>query len=221
MRSCAPGDRGERILLAVWPMQKTPAFSEPSGGQMHRRIMIWTTLAAFFIATVPLPGSVAEARNRTPGNLSVPIAGTVDGVAGTLSGSYSISRFARSGNQLVAIGTLTATVSDATGGILRSIVTPLIVPVTPTAVPAVASASEITIAAVCPVLHLELGPLDLDLLGLVVHLDQVVLDITAVSGPGNLLGNLLCAITGLLDPGGSLGRLVLLLNQLLDVLGNL
>jgi len=30
----------------------------------------------------------------------------------------------------------------------------------------------------CRILHLELGPLDLDLLGLVVHLDRVVLDIT-------------------------------------------
>ena len=67
----------------------------------------------------------------------------------------------------------------------------------------------------------QLGPLDLDLLGLVVHLDRVVLDITAESGPGNLLGNLLCAITGLLDPAGPLGPLVNLLNQLLDILGNL
>ena len=48
-------------------------------------------------------------------------------------------------------------------------------------------------------LHLELGPLDLDLLGLVVHLDPVHLDITAVPGAGNLLGNLLCAVAGLLD----------------------
>lgn len=49
------------------------------------------------------------------------------------------------------------------------------------------------------ILHLELGPLDLNLLGLVIHLDRVVLDITAVPGSGNLLGNLLCAIAGLLD----------------------
>src|SRR5512144_1772845 len=53
--------------------------------------------------------------------------------------------------------------------------------------------------AVCPILHLDLGPLDLNLLGLRVHLDRVVLDITAEPGPRNLLGNLLCAIAGLLD----------------------
>ena len=51
-------------------------------------------------------------------------------------------------------------------------------------------------------LHLVLGPLDLDLLGLVVHLDKVVLDITAVPGAGALLGNLLCAVVGLLDGTG-------------------
>jgi hypothetical protein len=75
--------------------------------------------------------------------------------------------------------------------------------------------------ATCEVLHLTLGPLDLDLLGLVVHLDRVVLNIDAQSGPGNLLGNLLCAVAGLLDGGlqGALGRLVDLLNRILGQLG--
>jgi len=76
-------------------------------------------------------------------------------------------------------------------------------------------------AAACDVLHLVLGPLDLDLLGLQVHLDKVVLDIVAATGAGNLLGNLLCAITGLLDGGplaGLLGQLNDLLGQILDAL---
>jgi len=51
----------------------------------------------------------------------------------------------------------------------------------------------------CRILHLVLGPLNLNLLGLKVHLNRVVLDITAQSGPGNLLGNLLCAVAHLLD----------------------
>ncbi|RRJ31563.1 hypothetical protein [Halocatena pleomorpha] len=51
------------------------------------------------------------------------------------------------------------------------------------------------------VLHLDLEGLFLDLLGLEVDLDEVVLDITAVSGPENLLGNLLSAVAGLLDDG--------------------
>ena len=72
--------------------------------------------------------------------------------------------------------------------------------------------------ATCDILHLVLGPLDLDLLGLQVHLDRVVLNIVAVSGAGNLLGNLLCAVAGLLDGGlsGQLGQLTNLLNQILQ-----
>jgi hypothetical protein len=48
-----------------------------------------------------------------------------------------------------------------------------------------------------------LGPLNLDLLGLVVTLNQVNLVINAVPGAGNLLGNLLCAVAGLLNGGGT------------------
>ena len=71
----------------------------------------------------------------------------------------------------------------------------------------------------CEILHLELGPIDLNLLGLVVHVDRIVIDITAQPGPGNLLGNLLCAIAGLLDqPGAPLDIIQDLLNSLLDLL---
>ena len=84
--------------------------------------------------------------------------------------------------------------------------------------PATTARTAAEAAAVCDILHLVLGPLDLDLLGLVVHLDKVVLDIVAVSGAGNLLGNLLCAVAGLLDGGlgGLLNQLIALLNDILD-----
>ena len=75
--------------------------------------------------------------------------------------------------------------------------------------------------ATCDILHLVLGPLDLDLLGLQVHLDRVVLNVDAAPGAGNLLGNLLCAVAGLLDGtglGGILGRITNLLNQILGQL---
>jgi hypothetical protein len=70
----------------------------------------------------------------------------------------------------------------------------------------------------CAILHLELGPLDLTLLGLNVHLDNcrngpITLDITAVTGAGNLLGNLLCELLG-----GNLLGLNLTLQQILDLL---
>jgi hypothetical protein len=72
-------------------------------------------------------------------------------------------------------------------------------------------------ARTCSVLHLTLGPLDLNLLGLTVHLDRVVLNIDAQSGSGNLLGNLLCSVAGLLD-GGPLSQLSGLLNRILGLL---
>ena len=70
-------------------------------------------------------------------------------------------------------------------------------------------------------MNLVLGPLDLNLFGLTVHLNQVVLNITAVSGAGNLLGNLLCAVANLLNGSnlsGVLNQLVTLLNQILSAL---
>ena len=44
----------------------------------------------------------------------------------------------------------------------------------------------------CQVLHLILGPLHLELLGLVADLNKIVLDLTAV--PGTLLGNIFCQL---------------------------
>lgn len=75
----------------------------------------------------------------------------------------------------------------------------------------------------CSVLTLDLGPLNLNLLGLVVDLAPVHLNVTAVPGAGNLLGNLVCAVAHLLDSsggtGGALNGVSALLNSLLSRLG--
>ena len=65
-----------------------------------------------------------------------------------------------------------------------------------------------------------LGPLDLNLLGLKVHLNRVVLNIEADPGAGALLGNLLCAVAGLLDGPSLLEQLRLsnVLNRILSIL---
>ena len=77
-------------------------------------------------------------------------------------------------------------------------------------------------ASSCSVLHLVLGPLDLNLLGLAVHLNRVVLDITAIPGAGNLLGNLLCAVANLLNNTSptlaDLYKLSSLLSQIIGLL---
>jgi len=67
--------------------------------------------------------------------------------------------------------------------------------------------------AVCPILGLRLQPTDLNLLGLVVHLDTVAIAIAAEQG--QLLGNLLCAVAGLLDSPPALAAA---LNQVANAL---
>ena len=64
----------------------------------------------------------------------------------------------------------------------------------------------------------------MDILGLVVDLNQVVLKVIATSGAGQLLGNLLCAVAGLLDGGplaGLLPQVQALLNRILAIVGPL
>ena len=114
----------------------------------------------------------------------------------------------------MASGIVTGTLVDENGvstAVIRTVTLPVTTGGTATTLAAQAAAS-------CDILHLELGPLDLDLFGLTVHLDRVVLDITAVPGAGNLLGNLLCAVTNLLNGGGVLTQIAGLLNQILDLL---
>ncbi len=71
--------------------------------------------------------------------------------------------------------------------------------------------------ATCQVLNLTLGPLHLNLLGLGIDLNQVVLNITA-NPAGGLLGQLLCDLAGPGVIGGPLDAIIGLLNQILAAL---
>ena len=169
-------------------------------------LAVLVTLVGSLLA-IPAADALAQSSDPNRNRLEVPVSGTVETV-NTLTGTFAISRFAIQDGQLMAVGQLTATVTNAAGAVVQTIVSNIAVPV-------------FNATGTCEILNLVLGPLDLQLLGLEVHLDQVVLNITAVPGAGNLLGNLLCAIAGLLD-GGVLGQqLVNLLNQLLGVLAGL
>jgi hypothetical protein len=82
-----------------------------------------------------------------------------------------------------------------------------------------ASAAQLPpIAGACQILNLRLGPINLNLLGLVVRTNAINVRIDAVPGNGNLLGNLLCGITNALNPGSLTGiqnTLTQILNALL------
>ena len=160
------------------------------------------------IATLSAIAPAAAQANRSAAGIEIPVVST--GTSAVFNGVFTLRAFVPTADGVAAAGTLTGVATPA-GGIPTSIFRNVLVPVTignpaPTAIG----------AAACGILHLDLGPLFLDLLGLQIDLSQVVLDIVAQPGAGNLLGNLLCAVTGLLDSPGGLARL---LNQILGILG--
>ena len=166
-----------------------------------KRLALATLL--FFTAGLLTP-AIAAAQNQAPApasRISIPVTGAGGGA--TFSGVFQLQKFAtKSAGQVVATGLLTGVVTTAAG-------------VTTSVARTVSLPTAIT-QATCEILHLDLGPLSLDLLGLQIDLSQIVLDITAESGAGNLLGNLLCAVANLLNnPSG----LVDLLNRILAALG--
>ena len=161
-------------------------------------------LAALMVCAVSLgAASTASAQGAAvPATKKVAMTGTNKGK--NFVGTYTIQRFETRSGKLYAVGTLTGKLKNRR--VSRSNV----------AIPAALTGDDGASAAqaACDILHLTLGPLDLNLLGLRVQLNQVNLDITAVPGDGNLLGNLLCALTGLLNQNG-------LLTQLQNLVGGL
>jgi hypothetical protein len=76
------------------------------------------------------------------------------------------------------------------------------------------------------VLNLSLGPVDLNLLGLDVHLDNcnngpVTVAIGAQGGPGKLLGNLINGLSHLLDSNAAVGALLNKINQIAGAIDRL
>ena len=165
-------------------------------------------LATLFLVAAPIGVSAASQATRATNIINnIPVRGET-AAGGIFRGDLDLVRFRVIDGTLMAVGDLTGTLRNSVGDVIGSITDQRVrLPVT---------LGSITS---CDILRLRLGPLDLDLLGLQVHLDRIVLDITAQAGPGNLLGNLLCAIAGLLDQGLNLnGILADLLNAVLGVL---
>jgi hypothetical protein len=179
-------------------------------------------LAALMVCAVSLgaagTASAAQEPPKTPLTKKVKVTGTKG-----FKGTYTIDRFARRGGKLVAIGTLKGTMRKR-GATLRVTRKNVRMPAAVTgAGAATAKASQDPLPPLpggqsCQVLALDLGPINLNLLGLVVRTNEIQLRIDAVQGPGNLLGNLLCAITGILNPTGALGQLTGATNNLASAL---
>ncbi|MHA3836409.1 ABC transporter substrate-binding protein [Terrabacter sp. AAH1] len=157
-------------------------------------------------SAAPSAAPTAAPAATTPRATAAPIPLTLPlGALGTFTGQLTPTGFINQNGTLALVSQLTGNVTSPTG-----VVTPISQTVTTTVQNAAATAGS------CQILDLVLGPLDLNLLGVQVHLDTVHLNITAQQGPGNLLGNLLCAVAGLLD-GTGINGLAALLNRLLGL----
>jgi hypothetical protein len=163
----------------------------------------------------------AHATARNSGNYTSRVFGTWRN--GTVRGSFVPVRSLTRNHQTFVQGNLTAKVRRASGKLVGVATRrDLTIPVkAPGAQMGTAAAGQ-TQQATCSVLHLVLGPLNLNLLGLRVHLNTVRLNITAIPGAGNLLGNLLCAVTHLLDnTSPSLLNILQLSNVLNRIIGSI
>jgi len=176
---------------------------------IKRSLTLFVALVAIFMSAIA-GAVVADAKPRQATPTAIPITGS--DADQTFTGVLNVTRFSASNGALTAIGTLTGNVTDTVTGVVTPVTQAVSVPV-----------QLDPSSGTCQILNLVLGPLHLDLLGLVIDLNQVVLTITAVPGPGNLLGNLLCAVAGLLDGPTGVNAIVTqiaaLLNQLLGALG--
>lgn len=155
--------------------------------------------AASVVSVAVLAAPVAAVAQPTPAQTrvttlnSAPVTGASQN-GKKFSGRFTIDKFVTKNGKTYAVGTLTGKLGHR--GIKRSNVH----------MPVSVNHGLAGVAAACPIVHLVLGPLNLNLLGLKVHLNQVVLDVTAQSGPGNLLGNLLCSVANLLNGPSLLGN---------------
>ena len=183
------------------------------------------------------PASIdANAKKLTPGpngGWTLPVTGTLaDG--GTFTGTFLLQSLnVDESRTLIATGTLTGTATTI-DGVVTTISQTVSAPATmtrenrngnPNATAALAADAITPMGAndpgVCDVLFLDLGPLNLNILGLEVDLAPIVLDIDAIPGGGNLLGNLLCAVVGLFDGVAVIAAISNLLNVINGLLAGL
>ena len=160
------------------------------------------------------PGDWTTVAKTTAGKMKSKVVGETS-TGRKVTGSFTPRRFVEKDGAVWARGVIRGHFKTASGATKTFKVKRLVPLQKANGTPVSARAADSRVE--CDVLNLVLGPLDLNVLGLEVHLNRVLLDIVAVTGAGNLLGNLLCAVVGLLD-GGLLGNL---LGQITDLLNQI
>lgn len=195
------------------------------------RFVSFALMVALMATIVAAPATSTASTNNPVKN--IPVTGQVTNRAGktigTFTGNLDLTNFSAQGDTLYANGTLSGQLVNRGGHAMKTIsdkaVSVPVQSINGTSLTGSQTAAVQPVAASCQILDLTLGPLHLDLLGLVVDLNQVHLTITAEQGPGNLLGNLLCAVANLLNGGGALsgllGQIADLLNQIIGILNGL
>jgi hypothetical protein len=184
--------------------------------------------AALVVGTPSLVGAAAADDNRPStspvvaqneqGTMKAPVSGTTE-QGHRVKGSFTPSEFVVDDGKIAVLGTVEGKIlGQGKPKSFSKDVTMTVQGVEGAGASALAAGGKgmpSQAAISCDVLNLVLGPLDLNLLGLQVNLEQVVLDIVAV--PGALLGDLLCAVSGLLS-GGIVADL---LNQIVGALNGI
>jgi hypothetical protein len=156
--------------------------------------------------TIAPAASAAPVKRSCTDPLQVPVAGSfVDaaGNAATYNLCYTLQKFTNTNGQLTAVGKVTGTATDTVTGVTQTVKQKV--------------SSAAAAASTCTILDLTIQPIDLNLLGLMVHTDTIHLLITAQQG-GGLLGDLLCSLDNLLNNNGSLSQIIDLLNQIIGLL---
>jgi hypothetical protein len=184
-----------------------------------RKLMLLTAVASLLALTVFAPVAQAVSPIDVEGkvlNKNGKVVGTFTGTVSNIDVSYVKNK---SYDGLKVSGVLEGTL-DMNSGQQIDVTDEQFLTKAKAKVPG-AGGGDVTTQAVCKILDLDIGRIHLDLLGLVVDLAPIHLDITAVEGPGNLLGNLLCALVGILDPNSALADFLNNLLAQLDLLGEL
>jgi hypothetical protein len=158
---------------------------------MSRRLQMTIIVSAVAAIAALVAATTATSSGTATHARSIRSAPSAVTQIGSVSVTFKIGKFVKSGKNLVAKGTAVAqfapTAANPAGLSPATTTQPFTARVV--ALRKLASAQRI-----CPILDLTLGPLDLNLLGLIVHLDTVHLRITANSR-GGVLGSLFCSLS--------------------------